>query len=194
MSFQNTGHDDLASVHKNGSLWKHAKGLCAQALLLLVSICGGALFFHGHTSSQPKFVEYAQHLFFFVGAVQILLGVYLSTREAKFLTDLIVQEGERPTKFVREVDLTRALLGLSKRLQMPGTHPASTTPNLQVQLAAAIAHYTKKELKQRSPMPSRLQLTQADIARGLLTASSFTVCGTLLVIAGMLIQIFSKTS
>ncbi|WP_235801468.1 hypothetical protein [Xanthomonas citri] len=154
-------------------------GVIALGALLLV---GGAI------TGRSRLLIAAQYLFLLAGAVQILAAVYLSSNQAGHLRGLIDQEKERPTEFVRAVHLTRAKIDLLD--QMWRENP-SDIGCLGSNIANAQKKYSDLESQQSSPDEEYLVLTQADIANALLTASSNTACGTLLVVVGTLVQLFS---
>lgn len=144
----------------------------------------------GKTQAQPIVVSIAQYLFLVAGTLQILAAVFLPKVSAKFLRDFIRQERVRPTKHLREVDLTRSLLKLLSKLQEQGAGNTASTALSLTSLANAISHYEKLEKQQRSAQGKYKMLTQADVANALLTASANTACGTLLILAATLMQVF----
>ncbi|APP73973.1 hypothetical protein BJD12_00390 [Xanthomonas vesicatoria ATCC 35937] len=154
-------------------------GVVALGALLLV---GGAI------TGRSKLLIAAQYLFLLAGAVQILAAVYLSSNQAGHLRGLIDQEKERPTEFVRAVQLTRAKIDLLDQIWRENPPDIG---RLGSNIANAQKKYSDLESQQSSPDEEYLVLTQADIANALLTASSNTACGTLLVVVGTLVPLFS---
>ncbi|WP_340648699.1 hypothetical protein [Pseudoxanthomonas winnipegensis] len=164
---------------KNRGPHAYMFGVVALGALLLV---GGAI------TGLSRLLIAAQYLFLLAGAVQILAAVYLSSNQAGHLRGLIDQEKGRPIEFVRAVQLTRAKIDLLDQIWHENPPDIG---RLGSNIAKAQKKYSDLESQQSSPDGEYLVLTQADIANALLTASSNTACGTLLVVVGTLVPLFS---
>lgn len=138
---------------------------------------------------HPWVLVSLQYLPMLAGGFQILAGVFLNKRSADHLRALIKQEEEKPTRYLREVSQTRFAIDLLKQLR--GYDPvAFPGPNGWAVFIDSIAPGFKTQLNsQASKTPTIKQLSQADVALALLSASTNTLFGTLLVILGTLISI-----
>ncbi|WP_238532718.1 hypothetical protein [Xanthomonas phaseoli] len=159
-----------------------------HAFMFGVVALGFLLVIVGAITDRSGLIVASQYLFLLTGALQILAAVYLSNKQAAHLRGIREQEKQKPTEFVRSVQLTRAKIDLLDQVWRDSPSDISL---LAANIANARKKYLALEAQQSSPGSRYLVLTQADLARSLLTASSNTACGTLLVVAGTLISIFS---
>lgn len=191
MKNHDTESEELGEHAGSRESWSKFRRWGAQIFLIAAIVIGCGLVAWGKTQSYPPAVSWAQSLFLIAGTIQILAAAFLPAASARFLREFIEQEKARPTKYVREVELTRSLLELLRMLQGRDDSNTANSAKLSTSLAAAIKHYDALAVEQTSPKEKYKMLTQADVAKALLTASANTACGTLLILAGTLMQVFN---
>lgn len=166
--------------------WLQNRG--PHAYMFVMIALGALLLVGGALTDTPVLLSAAQYVFLLTGAAQILAAVYLSSNQAGHLRSLIKQEEQKPTEFVRSVQLTRAKIDILAQLRRSEVLNINELP---ANIAIAEEKYSALEDEQSSPDGEYLVLTQANLAKALLTASSNTACGTLLVVVGTLVPLFS---
>lgn len=199
MKEHHTTPEDLPDDRGEAGGWRNAlkklaRPISAKPNLVTFSLAlvGLVAIVYALVANDPFWISFFQYLFIIIGALQILAGVYLSGPSAAFLRDLIEQEKTRPTKFVREVELTRAQIDLLVRLKDVEVNPVSGAPDWPKALNAIILEYETIEEQQSSVGLTYKRLSQADIAQALLTASANTLCGTVLIVLGTIVPLIVK--
>ena len=150
--------------------WFQSRG--PHAYMFAVVATGALLLVCGAVIDRPELLIAAQYVFLVTGAVQILAAVYLSSNQAGHLRSLIAQEKQKPTEFVRPVQLTRAKMALLVQLR---SAPVLNINDLLGNIAAAEKKYVALEDEQSSTDSDYLVLAQADIGG----CAEFCVTGVL---------------